>query len=70
MQTKASRNKGGRPRQSVHKKRVNITLHPEVLDKAGKIAFSTQRSLSGLIENSLLKVIRQFEDRPDTDCMP
>lgn len=49
--------RGGRPPKKVKRQRVSLTLHPDVRRAAEKLAFSENRSLSGLIEFCLRKEI-------------
>jgi hypothetical protein len=67
MDNTSSEKKVGRPRVKVRRKRVTLTLHPEIHDEASRFAFQTHRSLSGLVELSLRQVIEgnnEAEDPP------
>lgn len=57
--TGTSPHRGGRPRVSTRRERVNITLHPEVRDAAARLAFTEQRSLSSLVELCLRREIER-----------
>jgi hypothetical protein len=59
MANGCKKRKPGRPRKSIRRVRLNITLHPSVLEEAGRLAFETQRSLSNLIERELIQLINE-----------
>ena len=53
MDTKAKRKKPGRPVAPVRRERVTLTIHPNIRRMADRLAFQTNRSLSGLVEYAL-----------------
>ena len=58
MEKTRKEKKAGRPRAKVRRQRVSLTLHPEILDEATRHAFTTHRSLSGLVEHSLHQLLQ------------
>lgn len=58
---KSKHRRGGRPKKKLHRSRVNITLDPHVRRRADQIAFDSQRSLSGLVELCLRRMITQVD---------
>jgi len=62
MSTPSGSNKrGGRPRKQTKRKRVNITLHPEVRREADRLAFQDHRSLSSFVEHCLRLEIERIK---------
>lgn len=56
---KKSTARKGQPKKVITRKAVRLTLLPEIREQAAKVAFKRRKSLSRIVEDALVEIIKE-----------